>query len=108
MYASNAVSIVDTTLRHTLVLLDQCSSCLVQEWQPNRGVSVVQGCSHMQTVFLTPLMFGVAHVHHLIEMVKFQGVKLTSAATMVSLCTLLCNCPKPDHVWRHPASRARG
>ena len=28
-------------------------------------------------------MFGVAHIHHLVEMVKFQGVKLTSAVALV-------------------------
>lgn len=35
MNASDAVSIADTILRHTLVLLGHCNSCLVQEWQPN-------------------------------------------------------------------------
>ena len=35
-------------------------------------------------------MFGVAHVHHLVEMVKFQGVKLTSAVAVVS--TLQAHC----------------
>lgn len=46
---------------------------------------VVQGYSYMQTIFLTPLMFGVAHVHHLVELVSFQRVQLTSAVAMVSL-----------------------
>ena len=44
----------------------------------------VQGYSKKQTVFLTPVMFGVAHVHHLVEMVKFQQAKLLSATATVS------------------------
>lgn len=46
---------------------------------------VVQGYSYMQTVLLTPLMFGVAHLHHLVELVNFQRVQLTSAVAMVSI-----------------------
>ena len=49
---------------------------------------MLQGSSFMQTVFLTPLMFGVAHIHHLVEMVTFQGVKHTSAVALVSFLYL--------------------
>lgn len=45
---------------------------------------LLQGYSKKQTVFLTPVMFGVAHVHHLVEMVKFQGAKLLSATAAVA------------------------
>lgn len=55
---------------------------------------VVQGCSYMQTVLLTPLMFGVAHIHHLVQMVKFQGIKLTSAIAMVSISCLALHLPQ--------------
>ncbi|KAL3143509.1 hypothetical protein ABBQ38_002314 [Trebouxia sp. C0009 RCD-2024] len=44
---------------------------------------LLQGYSYMQTVLLTPLMFGVAHLHHLVELVNFQRVQLTSAVAMV-------------------------
>lgn len=44
----------------------------------------MQGYSKKQTSFLTPVMFGIAHVHHLVEMVKFQGAELLSATAAVS------------------------
>ncbi len=45
----------------------------------------MQGYSKKQTIFLTPIMFGVAHLHHLLELVKFQGATLSSASAVVSL-----------------------
>ena len=45
----------------------------------------MQGYSVKQTTFLTPVMFGVAHVHHVLEMVRFQGAKLSSALAVVRL-----------------------
>ena len=45
----------------------------------------MQGYSKKQTIFLTPIMFGVAHIHHLLEIVKFQGARLSSAIAVVSL-----------------------
>lgn len=45
----------------------------------------MQGYSKKQAVFLTPIMFGVAHLHHLLELVKFQGARLSSASAVVSL-----------------------
>ena len=42
-----------------------------------------------QTVFLTPIMFGVAHAHHLLEMVRFQGARLSSAIAVVSIHSFL-------------------
>lgn len=44
---------------------------------------LLQGYSMKQTVFLTPIMFGVAHAHHLLEMVRFQGARLSSAIAVV-------------------------
>lgn len=43
----------------------------------------VQGCSVSATVLLTPLFFGLAHLHHLREHVVHQGHTLRLAATMV-------------------------
>lgn len=45
---------------------------------------LLQGYSKKQTIFLTPIMFGVAHIHHLLEIVKFQGARLSSAIAVVS------------------------
>jgi len=69
----------------------------------------MQAFSKKQTVFLTPIMFGVAHVHHLLEMVKFQGARLSSASAVVSLpdfcshryalCTVLISCSFQSACW---------
>lgn len=56
----------------------------------NSKAPVVQGYSYMQTVFLTPLMFGVAHIHHLVELVHIQGVQLTTAVAMASVLIFAC------------------
>lgn len=64
----------------------ECFACVTdRHWYWKSCKFAIQGCSFAQTVLLTPLMFGVAHVHHLVEMVKFQGVKLTTAVMLVSL-----------------------
>ena len=50
-----------------------------------------QGHSEMTTVLLTPLFFGLAHLHHLREHVVHQGHTLRLAATMVRrVCAVLC------------------
>lgn len=45
---------------------------------------LLEGCSRIRTVLITPVMFGVAHLHHLVELVKFQGLKPHLAALQVS------------------------
>ena len=52
----------------------------------------MQGYSVSATVLLTPLFFGLAHLHHLREHVVHQGHPLRLAAAMVRrrMCFLLC------------------
>ena len=54
-------------------------NCLPYSW------SDAQGCSVTATVLGTPLLFGVAHLHHLREHVVHQGCALRPALVMVCL-----------------------
>lgn len=55
-----------------------------------------QGHSVTATVLLTPLFFGLAHLHHLREHVVHQGHTLQLAATMVRRRR---SAPLVVHVW---------
>lgn len=44
---------------------------------------MLQGYSHAQSVLLTPLFFGVAHLHHAYDFVVHQGCTLSEALIMV-------------------------
>eukprot|EP00891_Asterochloris_glomerata_P009739 jgi/Astpho2/9739/gw1.00149.183.1_t len=45
---------------------------------------LLHGAGLRKTILVTPIMFGVAHLHHLYELVRFQGASLPGAALMVS------------------------
>lgn len=93
-----------------------CPACAAASVNSVRNM---QGYSKKQTIFLTPIMFGVAHLHHLLELVRFQGARLSSASAVVSLpkicsheyalCTILISCSVQLACWfwtRRPSLRA--
>ncbi|KAF5843567.1 hypothetical protein DUNSADRAFT_12829 [Dunaliella salina] len=43
----------------------------------------LQGYSEIATVFITPLFFSVAHLHHLHDLITYQGFSLAQALLMV-------------------------
>lgn len=45
--------------------------------------ALLQGFSFTSTVFITPLFFGAAHLHHLHDLVHYQRVSPARAAAQV-------------------------
>ncbi|KAG2493102.1 hypothetical protein HYH03_008765 [Edaphochlamys debaryana] len=43
---------------------------------------ILEGFASLQVVLLTPLFFGAAHLHHVVELVRHQGVPLGTAVLM--------------------------